>query len=176
MDLLNTSQSTRHDAAKAGLAKRLGAVAVDTILVGLATTGILVVGFFVILIATWGDDDMNTVLWFLCLGTALLVAAYYLFFWTTSGATPGKSATGIRVISWGTGRAPSLRQAAVRYAVFGGGPALISLVALATGSIWGWLGTLWFLVDNVPLFFDPWHRALHDRAADTVVVLDPPIG
>ncbi len=154
----------------------MGAFAVDTLLAGLMMTGILVVGFFVILIATWGDDDMNVVLWFLLLGTALLVAAYYLFFWMTSGATPGKSSTGVRVISWNTGRPPSLGQAAVRYAVFGGGPTVFYLAGFATGHILGLLGTLWFLVDNVPLFFDPWHRALHDRAANTVVVLDPPVG
>ena len=159
------------------MSKRFGALLVDSLIVGASFAGLFMAGLFVILVVTWGNDHQRDVSLFLlaCVLSAL-AAVFYVFFWTTSGATPGKASSRIRVVGWSTGRPPDLRHALMRYAIYGGGPAVLNLIGFATGSIFGYLGTVWVLVDNVPAFFDPWRRALHDRAANTVVVLDPPAG
>ena len=72
----------------------------------------------------------------LLLGSAT-VLAYFALLDTTLGATPGKFALGLRVVSPDGGR-PTLRQALIReaFTVVGAIPFLGPLLALAA---WGWI-------------------------------------
>ncbi len=80
-----------------------------------------------------------------------LLAVYYAGYFTgTTGQTPGKLITGLRVVDT-RGRAPSYPRAAAR--------ALMGLVGIALGG----LGLVW-------MAFDPAIRALHDRVFRTRVV------
>lgn len=80
------------------------------------------------------------------------IIAYYLFFWTTAGRTPGKYLMGLRVLSK-SGTKLKLRHAVLRYAGY-------YLSGLAFG-----LGFLWILVDDE-------RRGWHDRLAGTLVIYD----
>jgi uncharacterized RDD family membrane protein YckC len=80
-------------------------------------------------------------------GLGLLYAA---FFTGSTGQTPGKMATGLRVVD-GDGLPPSFLRALLRAAV-------------------GGVGTVVLGLGVVPLFFDPARRALQDRLFHTRVV------
>jgi uncharacterized RDD family membrane protein YckC len=80
----------------------------------------------------------------------LLGVFYASYFTGTTGQTPGKLVTGLRVVS-ATGRPPAYHRAAAR--------ALAGLVGVAAAG----LGCL-------PMAFDPAARALHDRLFGTRVV------
>jgi uncharacterized RDD family membrane protein YckC len=88
----------------------------------------------------------------------LWAVSYFVFFWTTTGQTPGDRVMGIRVQDATTGRPLRLGRAALRLA-----GAVVSLLLL-------FAGYLLILVDAR-------RRAFHDRLAGTVVVYaaaDPP--
>jgi len=80
----------------------------------------------------------------------LLAAFYASYFTGTTGQTPGKLVTGLRVVG-STGRPPAYLKAAAR-AVVG----LVGVVAAGLGCL--------------PMAFDPAARALHDRLFHTRVV------
>jgi uncharacterized RDD family membrane protein YckC len=81
---------------------------------------------------------------------AFLGLFYAGYFTGTTGQTPGKMVTGLRVVDTG-GRPPGYLRAVLRAA------------AGATGTLLGGLGL-------VPMAFDPARRALHDRLLKTRVV------
>lgn len=87
----------------------------------------------------------------------LLTAVYEVFFLTRSGATPGKSAVGIRVANVADGGNPSVQSAAIRWAV---------------GYIPGYLpvGAVFSLVNSAWCLWDDNRQCLHDKAVKTVVV------
>lgn len=86
-------------------------------------------------------------------GYLLLLALFYAAYFTgTTGRTPGKLLTGLRVVDH-AGRPPSYLRASVR--------ALLGLVGIACGG----LGLL-------SMAFDPASRAAHDRVFRTRVVRD----
>jgi len=80
------------------------------------------------------------------------IIAYYLFFWTVAGRTPGKYLMGLRVLLR-SGKKLKLRHAVFRYAGY-------YLSGLAFG-----LGFFWILVDDE-------RRGWHDRLAGTLVIYD----
>lgn len=80
----------------------------------------------------------------------LLAVFYASYFTGTTGQTPGKLLTGLRVVGV-TGRPPAYARAA--------GRALLGLVGVATAGL-----------GLVPMAFDPAARALHDRLFRTRVV------
>jgi uncharacterized RDD family membrane protein YckC len=85
-------------------------------------------------------------------GVALLwTFGYFVFFWSTTGQTPGSRVLGIAVRDARTGGPPSARKATVRF--FG---LVLSALLLC-------LGFLLILVDRQ-------RRGLHDRMAHTVVI------
>lgn len=79
------------------------------------------------------------------------------------GATVGKRAMGIRVVTMHGGGNPSAAQAFVRVAV----PELFVATPSATLQSFA---LPWTIAVYLPMFFDPWRRGLHDRAAGTRVV------
>jgi uncharacterized RDD family membrane protein YckC len=122
------------------------------------------------------------------------VTAYRVVFAARLGATPGKLATGLRIvrtdftrIGWPESfrrvsvdvalRAASLLPAVVARvsipaaaAVPIGHPQLVDGGLLIWPSVTALLGNLWVLCDTVALLLNPQRRALHDRIAGTVVV------
>jgi uncharacterized RDD family membrane protein YckC len=81
------------------------------------------------------------------------------------GATVGKRAMGIRVVTVAERGNPSAAQAFVRVVV----PELfIATPSAALQSI----SAPWTLAVYLAVFFDPWRRGLHDRFAGTRVVRD----
>jgi uncharacterized RDD family membrane protein YckC len=83
-------------------------------------------------------------------GGLLMSAAYFVFFWTVAGITPGKAVMGLRVVTR-DGRRLSLFRSIIR--LFG-----YTLSTLLYG-----LGYLWIAIDNR-------REAWHDKIARTAVV------
>jgi uncharacterized RDD family membrane protein YckC len=83
-------------------------------------------------------------------GGLLMSAAYFVFFWSVAGTTPGKAVMGLGVVTR-DGRRLSLVRSMVR--LFG-----YVLSTLLYG-----LGYLWIAIDN-------WREGWHDKIARTAVV------
>lgn len=79
------------------------------------------------------------------------------------GATVGKRAMGIRVVTVREGANPTAAQAFVRVVV----PELF--IATPSAALQA-LSAPWTLAVYLAVFFDPWRRGLHDRFAGTRVV------
>ena len=85
-------------------------------------------------------------------GWFLVVGAYFVFFWTTVGQTPGLNMMQLRVVD-GRGEPPSL------------GRSIVRMIGLALAIIPVFAGFL-------PVLFDRHRRALPDYLAGTVVIAD----
>jgi uncharacterized RDD family membrane protein YckC len=97
-------------------------------------------------------DQVTTVIAAVGAVTALAwTLAYFVFFWSASGQTPGNRLLGIAVREASTGRPVSARRAALRAVAL-----LLSALPLCAG----------FLL----ILVDGRRRALHDRLVGTVVV------
>jgi len=142
----------------AGFVSRLTAFLIDVILVSIsirATGWILedirmVTGTYFYLPVLTPTGDLTTSIQVTVIGGLLISAAYFLFFWTLAGVTPGKGLMGLRIVTRG-GRRLSLWRSAVR--LFG---YLVSLL------LYG-LGYWWIAVDN-------WREGWHDKMARTAVI------
>jgi uncharacterized RDD family membrane protein YckC len=138
----------------AGLATRTLALAVDALVVDLAAW--LVAGVVIVAASLFGlSGDVQTVL--AATGAvigALWAAGYFLFFWTTTGQTPGGRVLRMRVRQAETDAPLTLRQAVVRLVV-----AVLCALPL-------FLPYLLILVDAR-------RRGPHDKAAHTLVVYVP---
>lgn len=137
-----------------GLATRLLACAIDVLIVQAV---VWIVGAVAAVAASMVDpsDDLETLL--IAAGAvvaALWSAGYFVFFWSTTGQTPGDRVMEIRVQDAGDGRPLHVGRAALR--LLG---ALLSALLL-------FLGYLLILVDAR-------RRALHDRLVGSVVVYAP---
>jgi uncharacterized RDD family membrane protein YckC len=139
------------DTPYAGLATRGVAFAADAAIIdGVALLVAVVVGLClsVVDIGNRGEKVLAAV------GAVVAVVwaiAYFTFFWSTTGQTPGNRLMGIRVQTAADGSPPRPRRAFVRVL-------LLPVSALLLGA-----GFLMIL-------FDRRRRALHDRIAGTVVV------
>jgi uncharacterized RDD family membrane protein YckC len=88
------------------------------------------------------------------IGTVLqivLSAGYVIYFWSSSGATPGKAIMSLKVVSADGGAIISPSTAALRYV-----GTWISAIALLLGYLW--------------VIWDPKHEAWHDKIAGTKVI------
>jgi uncharacterized RDD family membrane protein YckC len=83
-------------------------------------------------------------------GWTLLVGAYFVFFWTLRGQTPGMRLLGLRVVSR-SGTTIGVGRAVLRFAAL-----LLAIIPMFAGFL--------------PVFFDEQRRALQDFVARTVVV------
>lgn len=81
----------------------------------------------------------------------LLGAAYAVYFWSSSGQTPGKQVMKLKVVKADGGAILTPGEAIVRYI-----GQIISAIPLALGYLW----VLW----------DPKHEAWHDKIAGTKVI------
>ena len=77
-------------------------------------------------------------------------AAYYIFFWTLAGQTPGKMLLGVRIVSL-DGSRPTFWQALRRFVGY-----FLSALAI-------YVGYFWVLIDNR-------RQGWHDKLAGTIVV------
>jgi uncharacterized RDD family membrane protein YckC len=137
-----------------GLATRIVAFVVDVLIIqGVAWT---VGGVVAVTASMLGlSDAVDAVL--LAVGAAvaaLWAAGYFVFFWATTGQTPGNRLMQIRVQDAASGRPLPVGRAALRVPA-----ALLSALLLFTGY-------LLILVDSQ-------RRALHDRLLHSVVVYVP---
>ena len=96
--------------------------------------------------------------------SAAVYLAYVVTFTALRGQTLGKAALGTRVVDAGTGRVPTLWQAATRAVV----PLAGVVVDVALGA--AVVGAFWVLTVYGWLLLDDHRRGLHDKAAGTVVV------
>jgi uncharacterized RDD family membrane protein YckC len=134
----------------AGLVSRGAAVLADAALAHLVT---LLIGVGFALVAWLAGVDSPRVLGPVAGGGWLVVVgAYFVFFWSTAGQTPGMRALRLRVTTDGGGP-PRARRALLRFVV-----GVLTLAPLGIGLI--------------PVLFDARRRAVHDFAARTVVVHD----
>src|SRR4051812_41600115 len=138
----------------AGLATRLLAFAADALIIDVAAW--LVGGVVAVAASAFGfSDTAQTVL---LAGGAVLgapwAAGYFLFFWSTTGQTPGNRVRRIRVRDQGEDRPLTLGRAVVRL----------------LGAI---LSALLLFLGYVMILFDPRRRGLHDHMARSIVVYVP---
>ncbi len=129
------AQIAQDDTISADFGTRLVAWLIDAIIIGLPT---FVVGMILPM----------------PLGNILgLVAgiAYQVYFWTTTGQTPGKMVMGLKVVSAETGELLDTGGAAIRYVGY-----IVSGIPLALGYLW--------------VIWDPKHEAWHDKIAKTKVI------
>lgn len=104
---------------------------------------------------------------FVSLISFVLYGLYEVFFLSRSGATPGKRAVGISVRLRDTpGPAPA-RQLINRYLVKEGG------VVVGLFPVVGFAGTIFVVVNYLWPLWDNKNQALHDKVAETNVVLGP---
>ena len=80
-----------------------------------------------------------------------LAMAYSVYFWTNSGATPGKMVMGLKVVSADTGGLIDVRAAILRYLGY-----ILSIISLGVG----FLSVVW----------DPDKQGWHDKIAKTRVI------
>jgi uncharacterized RDD family membrane protein YckC len=83
--------------------------------------------------------------------TLAIGIGYFVYFWTTSGSTPGKSLMGLKVVNAETGELIDPGTAVLRYVGY-----LVSGIALALGFLW--------------IIWDARHQGWHDKMAKTLVV------
>jgi uncharacterized RDD family membrane protein YckC len=80
----------------------------------------------------------------------LYTAAYFIFFWTLAGQTPGKTLMGLRIVTT-DGQSPSFGRSVRRLLGY-----IVSIIAM-------FIGFLWILVDNR-------RQGWHDKIAGTLVI------
>jgi uncharacterized RDD family membrane protein YckC len=137
----------------AGIASRTVALAIDAavLTVGFAVAsgvfGLILSLFTPVEVSSPGAVLGGAVVW------SLVVAGYFVLFWTLAGETPGMRLMALRV-SNDAGDAPGLGQALRR---------LVGMV----------LAAIPFFAGYLPILFDDRRRGLHDMLAGTVVVYAP---
>jgi uncharacterized RDD family membrane protein YckC len=123
------------DTVCAGFGERLVAWLIDLII--LIIPSIVVFAIF--------DGAMRQLI------NVLVDAVYFVYFWSTSGQTPGKSVMKLKVVYADGGAILSPGQAIVRY-----------IGTIISGIVIG-LGYLWII-------WDPKHEGWHDKIANTKVI------
>jgi uncharacterized RDD family membrane protein YckC len=138
----------------AGLVTRVLAFAADALIIDVV--GWLVGGIVAVAASAFGLSDTAQSL--LLAGGAVLAglwaAGYFLFFWSTTGQTPGDRVMRIRVRDDREDRPLTLGRAVVR---------LVGAV----------LSALLLFLGYVMILFDPRRQGLHDHMAHSVVVYVP---
>ncbi len=132
----------------AGFGERLGALVIDWVL-------LFVISLFVnmILQIAWFSRDSEGELGFLLFSMAMvgLWSFYNVALWTLTGSTVGKRALGIKVVG-PDHKPPSLPRSLARYAMY-------------------WVSTAVFFLGFFWAAWEPRHRAWHDLAAGTEVIV-----
>ncbi|WP_372524803.1 RDD family protein [Piscinibacter sp.] len=132
----------------AGFWIRVWASIIDTILVLLLTTPLMVMFYgrdYALNSMGGGMRPLELVI------TWVLPAIAVIAFWRARLATPGKMAIGAKIVDAATGEAPSTGQLVGRYLGY-----FVSAIPLCLGLVW--------------VAFDPRKQGWHDKLAGTVVV------
>ena len=142
----------------AGFVSRLFAFLVDVILISIIVRGtgwlledirIVTGATFNLPFLTSGGDGMAPI--YVTVGGGLFMsAAYFVFFWTVAGITPGKALLGVRVVTRDGGRVSLVRS-------------MIRLFGYTLSTLFYGLGYLWIAIDNR-------REAWHDKIARTAVI------
>lgn len=137
----------------AGIASRAVALALDVLIADLIV--LLGAAMLALVGSLVGDLRLDTTGRLLAVGAwAIIVASYFVIFWTSTGQTPGMRALGIRVTT-STGGHLEVGRAVVR--LIGLGLAIVP-----------------FFAGFLPVLVDDRRRALQDFLAGTVVVYETP--
>ena len=137
------------DARCAGLASRTTAFALDLVLAQLLF--LLVSALTALVVALVGDLRPAWLFELLAgAGWLLLVGAYFAFFWTLAGQTPGMRLLRLQVVDR-FGANPGLVRSVLRFAAL-----LVAIVPMCAGLL--------------PILFDGRRRGLHDFVARTFVI------
>jgi uncharacterized RDD family membrane protein YckC len=137
----------------AGIASRAVALALDVLLADLIV--LLGAAMLALVGSLVGEIRLDTVGKLLAVSAwAIVIASYFVIFWTSTGQTPGMRALGLRVTTVGGGRL-EVGRALVRLAGLG-----LAIVPLFAGFL--------------PVLVDDRRRALQDFMAGTIVVYDAP--
>jgi uncharacterized RDD family membrane protein YckC len=133
------------------LAARGTALVVDAVL---AHTAFLVAAGSIALIVSLAGSFHSTWLTgsLLAAGWAVVVLAYFVLFWTTTGQTPGMRLMRLRVLT-ASGKPPSFWRSLVRFVGL-----ILAIIPLFAGFL--------------PVLFDGRRRALQDYLAGTTVVAE----
>ena len=154
-ELLERMRARLHalDRRCAGLASRTLAFGIDLVLAQIVFLVVSALGALLgALVGGLRPDWLFGAL--AALGWVLLVGAYFSFFWSLAGQTPGMRLVGIRVVDR-FGSPPGLGRSVVRFVAL--------LVAIAP-----------MFLGLVPILFDARRRGLQDFVARTFVVPDTP--
>jgi uncharacterized RDD family membrane protein YckC len=140
---------------RARLWRRVGSFLIDSVLIALILKILTALGLIPLLLFSVLPDAppplvISLGLLFLLLLYVGVPAAYYLYFWTTSGRTPGKRILGLRVLQI-DGSQVNLRTGTLRVVGF-----FISGLVFGLGFIWA--------------AFDSKRQGWHDKFADTQVI------
>jgi len=133
---------------RAGFVSRMGAFAVDAIVMTLAMRGTVWILHAAGHVLRRFAPPVNIASLLLAIGP-LLAAIYLVAFWTLLGQTPGKILFGLKIVTQGD-------------APVGFRRSLVRLVGYVVSALPCYLGFLWIL--------GPQRRAWHDRLAGTEVV------
>lgn len=126
---------TQHPGVSVGFPERIVAYIIDAIIIAIST----VILIMLLPVA-------------LAYVIALVIGVgYAVYFWTTSGQTPGKMAMGLKVVNAETGGLLDPGAAVIRYVGY-----LISGIPLYLGFLW--------------IIWDPKHEGWHDKIAKTKVI------
>ncbi len=135
------------DQEYAGFWIRVGAALIDTVLILIVITPILMAIYGK---SYWMDETMLHGFWDLIFGY-VLPAVIVIVFWVYKSATPGKMATKLIIVDAQTGGKPSTRQFIIRYVGY-----YIAMLPLFLGIIW--------------VGIDKRKQGWHDMLAGTVVL------
>jgi uncharacterized RDD family membrane protein YckC len=140
------------ESAFGGLAARGIALVLDALL---AYTAFLVLAGSVALITSLAGAFHSTWLTgsLFAAGWAVVLVAYFVLFWSTTGQTPGMRVLRLRVVT-ATGTSPSFWRSLVRFAGL-----ILAIIPLFAGFL--------------PVLFDGRRRALQDYLAGTAVAVEP---
>ncbi len=146
------------------LSRRFGARLIDEVAIALPAFIALVLPFLVL--ADPNDPGSDVPPWATI--TAAVIPVVYEFLMTVVfGATLGKMALGMRIVSYADGSHPQPYQMGLRVLI----PAAPALLAMAPLAAWlsGMLGTMEFVI-YATLLFSPVGRGIYDKAAGTIVL------
>ena len=135
------------DQEYAGFWIRVGAALIDTVLILIVITPILMAIYGK---SYWMYETMLHGFWDLIFGY-VLPAVIVIVFWVYKSATPGKMATKLIIVDAQTGGKPSTRQFIIRYVGY-----YLAMLPLFLGIIW--------------VGFDKRKQGWHDMLAGTVVL------
>ena len=125
----------------AGFIKRLIAYIIDSLIIGIPA------GLIVVFLGNAVGDAAGALI---NLIAGIYAVGYYLYFWSTTGQTPGKSVMGIKIVNY-EGEPLTI------------GKAILRLIGYWIGTIIAYLGFIWII-------FDSNKQGWHDKLAGSYVV------